>query len=446
MTTKWDAISDILGGILREVVGTQVGKLIDNGFPNPLILPGTSLPGLPQGAGEAAERAEAMSTAVDAIVADLRELDQRADATTAAMDAASQAGRQQLREIEQAVRDKVAALGSRLNSWDGQKELRDFLKEKLEAAKLVLEEQYQWALNAAKEARDNADSYDDLGREDTDKPDTTDIGPADGGADQPETDAGGDPPNTPASDSPPSGGNPAPPSDPGGTAPASAATPAMAPGMTPPMGAPMGMPPMGMPSMPMPSMPSGGGMPGGGMGDPLGGLASLGGPPDAPRTEDPGAEQPGADAPKSEDQGPEDTADETGTHPAGDSPPDPPSNEVKLPDGTTSHAPDPRAATAVRAALDGATVSDAYQRAGITVPAPGTPVAAPLPANTLMAGDVGVWTDHHVMSLGNDKVLVSGQVQPQSSVDTSADFLGWLRPTADQNTPPPSAPIRPPIA
>ena len=105
------------------------------------------------------------------------------------------------------------------------------------------------------------------------------------------------------------------------------------------------------------------------------------------------------------------------------------STDVKLPDGSTVHAPNAQAATAVRAALNGASTSDAYQQAGVTLPPAGTPVLNPVAPGDLQAGDVGVWKDHQVIALGSDKVLISGQVQPESSVGSSPDFLGWMRPT-----------------
>jgi hypothetical protein len=113
--------------------------------------------------------------------------------------------------------------------------------------------------------------------------------------------------------------------------------------------------------------------------------------------------------------------------------------DVKLPDGTTIHAPNAQAANAVRAALNGASSSDAYQQAGVTLPPPGTPVLNPVAPGDLQAGDVGVWKDHQVLALGNGKVLVSGQLQPESSVGSSPDFLGWMRPT-QQSSAQPAAP------
>lgn len=122
--------------------------------------------------------------------------------------------------------------------------------------------------------------------------------------------------------------------------------------------------------------------------------------------------------------------------PAGNSSAAPVSNiDVKLPDGTTTHAPNAQAANAVRAALTGADPSDAYQRAGVTLPPPGTPVLNPVAPPDLQPGDIGIWKDHQVMALGDSKVLVSGQVQPESSIGSSPDFLGWMRPTQSSSAP-----------
>jgi hypothetical protein len=125
------------------------------------------------------------------------------------------------------------------------------------------------------------------------------------------------------------------------------------------------------------------------------------------------------------------------------------STDVKLPDGSSVHAPNVQAANAVRAALNGASASDAYQQAGVTLPPAGTPVLSPVAPGDLQAGDVGVWKDHQVIALGNDKVLVSGQVQPESSLGSSPDFLGWMRPTqasAGQSATPAAAAVAAPAS
>ena len=100
-----------------------------------------------------------------------------------------------------------------------------------------------------------------------------------------------------------------------------------------------------------------------------------------------------------------------------------------MPDGSTTEARSPVGAAAVRAILNGSSVSEGYAQQGVTLPPPGTPVTDPVPPAQLKAGDVGVWEDHMVMALGNKQVLVNGQVQPQESVGSGPDFLGWIDPT-----------------
>ena len=144
---------------------------------------------------------------------------------------------------------------------------------------------------------------------------------------------------------------------------------------------------------------------------------------------------------------------QTPTDPAASQPPA--TTHVALPNGESTEARTVQGATAARAALDGAPVADAWHQAGVNVPPPGTPVTDPIPPTKLKAGDVGVWQDHLVMALGDGKVLVSGQVQPLSSVGSSPDFLGWMDPSAQATkgaeptavTPPaPAAPPVPPPA
>jgi hypothetical protein len=118
--------------------------------------------------------------------------------------------------------------------------------------------------------------------------------------------------------------------------------------------------------------------------------------------------------------------------------------DVKLPDGSVAHARNSQEAIAARAALGGATVGDAYKSAGVDLPPAGTPVTEPLPPTQLKAGDVGVWKDHLLMALGDGKVLVNGQVQPQDSLGSGPDFLGWIDPTKHAAPPAPAAP--PPAA
>lgn len=106
--------------------------------------------------------------------------------------------------------------------------------------------------------------------------------------------------------------------------------------------------------------------------------------------------------------------------------------------------PDPAAATAtpttdlpgvIAAAVAGTPIADAFGQQGITIPAPGSPVSAPLDPSQVIAGDVGIFTDRHALALGNGKVLLDNQIQP---IETAAGpgFIGWQHPP----TPPPVPP------
>ncbi|OHU72363.1 hypothetical protein BKG86_00825 [Mycobacteroides chelonae] len=86
-------------------------------------------------------------------------------------------------------------------------------------------------------------------------------------------------------------------------------------------------------------------------------------------------------------------------------------------------------AAAVAAAIGGVPVTEAYERQGIPLPSLGTQVAAPVTADALQAGDVGMRTGDFVMALGSGEVLVAGQVQSVESVSSGPGFLGWFDPT-----------------
>lgn len=87
-------------------------------------------------------------------------------------------------------------------------------------------------------------------------------------------------------------------------------------------------------------------------------------------------------------------------------------------------------AKALQAALNGASVSEAYRKAGITLPSAGTPVINPIPASAVQAGDVGVYKDHLVIAVGNDTVLSPGEQQTIEAARPGPNFLGWFDPTA----------------
>jgi hypothetical protein len=405
----------------------------------------------PDGAsGEAAEAASADAADVNRLMTELHELDKRAAETADAVHASNELVKKTMEDIARDVDAKMTAMGDRVNTPEGQKELRDYLKERLQTAKEVLTNAVSYAEECARKTHEITQSYTDIG------------GGKGGGEPGGGPGGGGGEPGGGGGGGEPGGGEPA---TPPGTQSAST-TPA---GM--PMGMPGGMMP-GMGGMPsLPSLPSfgGGGMPG--MSDPLSALGGLGsGAPggqapgihdEAAGTEDPAApdgpkihddatgpgEQPGGDAGKTDEAGTVPAAHETGsdgsdgenTEPAGNHVPgqtagaDPADTtegtSVKLPSGVISEARNEAGATAVRAALNGDTVEEAYRKADISVPPPGTPVTDPVPPTMLKAGDIGIWKDHLVMALGNNKVLVSGQEQPLDSVGSGPDFMGWIDPT-----------------
>jgi hypothetical protein len=445
--------------------------------------------------GAAAEASHAAADQVKALIADLAELDKNAAATVETIHAAGQAGAQALDAIQKGVEEKIAELGPRLETPAGQQELRNYLTEKLTAAKTVLETQMAEAEDSARKTQDLTHKYAELANA---------AGGSTGGASPAAASTGGGE-SSPGGDGSAGAGGSVPVDAPSGggepgqsTPPPAAATPTTA--ATQPAGLmpAMGMMPggMGMPSIPIPSL---GGMPGiGGGGDPLGALSGLSGlgAHDTPAADgafhdDASADgsDPSAGAPKLHEDSAARESDATqaghtdgglhedaGTQPAaaehgegagrndagsgqssssseagGDhSTPSASGLEtgthLTLPDGTTTDARNDASAAAVRAALNGTPVADAYRQAGVDLPPPGTPVTDPLPPTQLKAGDIGVWKDHMVMALGGGKVLVSGQVQPQSSVGSGPDFLGWINPTAhahgatDQPATPAAAP------
>jgi hypothetical protein len=157
-------------------------------------------------------------------------------------------------------------------------------------------------------------------------------------------------------------------------------------------------------------------------------------PKDDPRVKEPGGSTTSPSPPPENQKltaptepAPAATAPAWGAPPAG---PPPAATTVQLPDGSTANASTPAAAQAMRAYLTGTPLDAAYRQAGIDLPPPGTPVTAPIDPSQLAAGDVGMFKDHYVAALGAGKAVKDGQVMPLSSVASSPDFLGWLRPSA----------------
>jgi Domain of unknown function (DUF4226) len=112
----------------------------------------------------------------------------------------------------------------------------------------------------------------------------------------------------------------------------------------------------------------------------------------------------------------------------GESPPAGPTT-ITLPDGETVTAASPQLAAAIKAAVDGAAIPDAFQQQGITIPPPGTAVSNPIDAAHVAPADVGMFIDRHALALGPGKALLDGQIQDIATV-SGPSFLGWEHPPA----------------
>ena len=123
-----------------------------------------------------------------------------------------------------------------------------------------------------------------------------------------------------------------------------------------------------------------------------------------------------------------------------DSPPAP--TTVTLPDGEKITAASPQLAAAIRAALGGTPIAEAFRQQGITIPEPGTEVTDRIDPNNLSTGDIGIFTDRHALALSRDTALLDGQIQRIASV-SGPNFLGWEHPPAASA--PAAAPAEPDI-
>lgn len=117
-----------------------------------------------------------------------------------------------------------------------------------------------------------------------------------------------------------------------------------------------------------------------------------------------------------------------GTSDKPESPPGGPTS-VTLPDGETVTAPSPQLAAAIKAAVGGASIPDAFRQQGITIPPPGTAVSNPIDPMRAIPGDIGFFTDRHALALGHTKALLDGQIQQITTV-SGPSFLGWDHPPA----------------
>jgi hypothetical protein len=105
-----------------------------------------------------------------------------------------------------------------------------------------------------------------------------------------------------------------------------------------------------------------------------------------------------------------------------------PQRTVSLPDGTSVTATDAQRAGAMKAVLNGSSVSAAY---GDQIPPAGSPVMNPVDRNSLHPGDYAQFeAKPAVMYMGNGKIWLDGQLKPVSALPSSSDFLGWTEPPA----------------
>jgi Domain of unknown function (DUF4226) len=229
-----------------------------------------------------------------------------------------------------------------------------------------------------------------------------------------------------------------------------------------------GLPPEDMPAqMPMPSgsttpaMPSvpsfgGGAVPSGGAmpnlaipgGFPLpGSLPGTGGDRSPKDLDDALSESDDPEGQLSSDKEGDEATDRHDTESTAAQPPVSGPTTVTLPTGETVTAANPQIAGAIKAAAGGMPIADAFRQEGITIPPPGTAVTDPLDPSRLTPGDIGMFTDHHALALGQSRALLNGQIQHISTVN-GPSFLGWEHPPApvtaaapDRTDPP--APTRP---
>lgn len=481
-THDWGVIATTIGSVLAPLKG-------GGGGPFPLSPPDPPLPPVPpvtgDAAGAAAEAAREATAVLGKIATELTDLDASANAQLEAIVASGEAGKAELERVQKDVEAKCLELGPRLETPQGQRELQDYVEERLGKARTVINDAMATADESARQTRELTDRYAGVGQGSTPGGGDSSGGSAGTTAASSTESAGGGSADTtpsPTEDSGSAAGN-------GGDTAAAAAAKAepavqqagaanpFGTGM--PMGA--GMMPMGGGGLPMglPSLGGGGlgGLPSFG-GDPMSALSGLSGSAEPPMGfkddglglpdqegaptgakddggvgDGDGGDGDGGEVSEGDQGGGEGTGAASATPVAqtgiaddadgkadagatadGDEVADgaaetPKPTEVALPDGSTTEARSPVGAAAVRAILNGSSVSEGYAQQGVTLPPPGTPVTDPVPPAQLKAGDVGVWEDHMVMALGNKQVLVNGQVQPQESVGSGPDFLGWIDPT-----------------
>ncbi|KWX20525.1 hypothetical protein AFM11_30195 [Mycolicibacterium wolinskyi] len=412
--------------------------------------------------GEAAEVAKRLDEALAKNRTALNEADEQLiDALLKAQDSSAE-GKAKLTELQQSIIDQVQKLGPTLDTPAGQEQLASFLQGKTDEIHEVLKSKgldsaSQGAVLDGLAARYEALSGENPGEQNA---------PGDG--------AGA-----------PSGAGPAP-GAPGGSAPTDAGA-AAAPGLgedpmlsglaSDPLMAGLGSmlgPGMGalgsLPGMLGGMMPFGGGGAMGGGGLPLGDIGSgigsairdakaagadtadpltdppVGDKPEAPGGDKDDQDKPGEvkDPPVGEGAQPNPAGAQAATNPAdpqaqtgqvtpaGTGQPAPDDLTVKVPGSETPVTADnPAVAQAGRAVVSGTPIEQAYRDAGLSLSPPGAPITTNAVSQSRLAfGDVGQFTDHRIMALGNDKVWANGKAVALEDVDFGPTFLGWERPQA----------------
>jgi hypothetical protein len=175
-------------------------------------------------------------------------------------------------------------------------------------------------------------------------------------------------------------------------------------------------PPTGMPPPAVAPIGWGGGAPGAGM--PFGGgLPTL-----------PGfSTDPALDVPQSDVKDTPAATNDSPDQPLPDDQNGTDQNGTEIPGGPIGTAPSPQLAAVIAAAVAGTPIQEAFSAQGITIPAPGSAMAAPLDPTQVVAGDIGVLTDRHALALGGGKALLDQQIQPLDAV-SGPGFIGWQHP------------------
>ncbi|MGY1994315.1 DUF4226 domain-containing protein [Mycolicibacterium fortuitum] len=377
--------------------------------------------------------------------------EQLADAILKAQ-SSSEAGKAKLKQLQDSIIDQVQKLSPTLDTQAGQQQLAEFLRGKASEILNV-------ANTAELDAKSHAALLDGVAAQ------LDAIGDGDHGK------AGNQgEPGDPEQQNQPGGDQPA--ASPAGAAPSDAPLPSdpLLDGLAsdplmqglgsllgPAAGALGGLPQM-MGGM-MPGMGGGGGLPLGDIGSAIG-SAIRGGATDGPTDPltDPPLNDKAEDKPDTDDKGeakpaedkPEDHTAQTtpAAAPADAATPNAPQAQpgqveqaaandlkVKLPQSGDEV---PVANAALKKAgdevLSGKSIDDAYRNAGLAMSPPGAPITKNMVSRSegLEFGDVGQFTDHRVMALGNDKVWDNGREIPLKDLQVGTTFLGWERPHTTQ--------------